>query len=293
MSRVAFIADIHGNLPALEAVLDDIASCEVTETVVAGDMVGRGPQGSEVIARLREVGLRSVRGNHEDYLLSFRRKEVPESWLDAPEWSCSRWMADQLSSADIEFIDSLPFSMTSESDSRLRIVHGSPDSYNEGLGKWLDDSVLREHFEAVEEPVLVCAHTHRPAQWRFDDGLVVNVGSVGLPFNGDTRAQYAILVERFGSWDVEFRQVDYDRDQLLETYRTSGFLDEGGATAQLLRYEVEHARPFLVPFLKWSEARKHPPVISYLDEFLDFFDEELSLAELFGKLEALKAHGSK
>ncbi len=288
MTRIAIIADVHGNLPALEAALDDIAGADVDETVVAGDLVGRGPQGSAVVARIRELGVASIRGNHEDYLLSFRRKEVPESWLDADEWACSRWMAAELSQRDIDFIDSLPFTMTASSDDGIRVVHGSPSSYNEGLGPWLDEKQLQAHLDDVDEPMLVCAHTHRAAQWDYDDGQIVNVGSVGLPFNRDPRAQYAIF-ERAGTrWDVEFRQVPYDRELTFEVYEQSGFLSSGGATALLLKKELEHATSFLVPYLKWADVMEVPPVIEHVDEFLEHFDPSISMREQFQKLQALK-----
>lgn len=85
MSRIAIIADIHANVPALEAVLADIETVGVDEVLVNGDLVGRGPSGSAVVDRIRELGWRSTRGNHEDYHLQFRREEVPEEWLTAEE----------------------------------------------------------------------------------------------------------------------------------------------------------------------------------------------------------------
>lgn len=287
MSRIAIIADVHGNLPALEAALDDISKNDVDETIVAGDLVGRGPQGSAVVARIRELGLKSVRGNHEDYLLSFRRHEVPEDWLEADEWACSRWMAAELGERDVNFIDSLPFTMTADTDDAVRIVHGSPTSYNEGLGPWLDEDALYDHLRSVEEPMLVCAHTHRAAQWSFEDGQIVNVGSVGLPFNRDWRAQYAIFERQNKKFDVEFRKVEYDRERTLKAYRSSGFLESGGATALLLKKELEHATSFLVPFLKWADVLEVAPVMEHVDDFLESFDPSLSMREQFQRLTAL------
>ena len=78
MSRVAIISDVHGNVPALEAVLEDLERRPVDEVIVGGDLVGRGPEGSKVVARIRATGWPNVRGNHEDYLLGFRRGRVPD-----------------------------------------------------------------------------------------------------------------------------------------------------------------------------------------------------------------------
>lgn len=279
MTRIAVIADIHGNLPALEATLDDIAAERVDEVLVAGDLVGRGPQGSAVVARVRQAGLPCIRGNHEDYLLSFRRREVPEGWLEAREWAASRWMAGELTDADEAFLDALPFTTTSELEPQLRLFHGSPRSYNEGLGHWTSREVFLEHLRGIDEHVLICAHTHRAGVWEFDEGIVANVGSVGLPFNGDWRAQYAVFEGSAQRWAVQMRQVAYDRDAFLATYRSSGFFEAGDATARMLELEVRTARPHLVPFLKWSEYAGLEPVLEHVEDFLEVFDPHASLRD--------------
>lgn len=288
MTRIAVLADIHGNLPALEAVLNDLADAAVDEIILAGDLVGRGPQGSAVVKRARELGLRSVRGNHEDYLLSFRRREVPAEWLEAEEWGCSRWMAAELDQGDIDFIDSFPFTTSPSTAPTVKIFHGSPASYNEGLGPWTDEITVHKYLVECGGDVLVCGHTHRPAQWQMVEGLAVNVGSVGLPFNADTRAQYAILSQHPGGWSAEPRWVSYDKELVYTAYETSGFLEYGGATAALLRREVETARPFLVPFLKWAEITKRPPIMGSMDLFMAYFDPSLSMEDQYKRLSELR-----
>jgi predicted phosphodiesterase len=283
MTRIAVIADIHANVPALEAVLADVAAADVDELLVNGDLVGRGPLGSAVVHRVRELGLRSSRGNHEDYQLQFRRGEVPEDWLTADAWSCARWMANELSEADLEFIDALPFTLTSELETQVRLFHGSPTSHSEGIGRWTEVARVREHVNSIEETVLVVAHTHRPFLWRDAGRTVVNVGSVGLPFNGDTRAQYAILEGTGVDFDVEHRQVPYDPAPLLAAYQETGFLEQGNATAYLLRIELLSARPHLVPFLRWCDHVGYPALLAHVDEFMSVYDPDLSMAE-FGRL---------
>lgn len=288
MTRIAVIADVHGNLPALEAVLDDLTTARVDEVLVGGDLVGRGPQGHAVVRRIESLGWPCVRGNHEDYLLGFRRGEVPDEWWLDGEWAASRWMAAELTDEDERYIDALPFTVTSELEPELRLVHGSPRSNDEGLGPWCTDRQLEGFWDLVDEPLLVCAHTHRPLIRHFDDrGLVVNVGSVGLPFNRDRRAQYAVLERRRDGWDVELRQVPYDLDEILEVYETSGFLREGDVTARLLKLELEHAVPLLVPFLQWAEVRNVPPARADVDDFLEFHTPGESLRTFFERLQSV------
>ncbi|MCP3957894.1 MAG: metallophosphoesterase family protein [bacterium] len=282
MTRIAIISDIHGNMPALEAVLDDLAGQAVDEVLVGGDLVGRGPAGSKVTKRIRSLGFPAIGGNHEDYLLDFRRGKVPDEWLDADEWSAARWMAAELDDDDVEYLACLPFSIGRPG---LRLVHGTPATNREGIGPWTGDDEMSGYWGAVEEPVLVCAHTHRPLLREIEGGLVVNVGSVGLPFNRDRRAQYAIFTSQAGgAWRVEPRQVPYDLEEIFEIYETSGFQAAGGITAQLLRMELEHSTPLLVPFLEWAKVLDVTPTAAQLERFLESFQPGQSLREFFRRL---------
>jgi len=288
MARIAVLSDIHGNVPALEAVLADLETVAPDEVLVGGDLVGRGPQGTAVVRRIAELGWRTIRGNHEEYLLDFQRGNVPSAWLHAAEWSAARWMASELGAEEARWIEALPFSLTSQAAPGLRLVHGTPSSTREGIGPWLSDRRLGEHLAEVEETLLVCAHTHRPLHRRVDGGQVVNVGSVGLPFNGDQRAQYAVFEpagpESEDAWHVELRQVPYDRERILRIYDETGFLAEGGVTARLLRLELEHAAPVLVPFLKWSEVRGRTPEEAELGTFLELYRPGEPLGPFFERL---------
>jgi predicted phosphodiesterase len=284
MPRIAVLSDVHGNVPALEAVLEDLRDQRPDEILVGGDLVGRGPQGSAVVRRIRALGWTTIRGNHEEYLLNFRRRDVPESWLHAPEWAASRWMAAELSSEDEEAIESLPFSTTSHLAPGLRLVHGTPRSNREGIGPWSSEGRMDEHLASIEEPLLVCAHTHRPLVRELPSGTVVNVGSVGLPFNRDHRAQYAIFrppASDGDGWGVELRQVPYDLEATLRIYEETGFLARGGITARLLRIELEEAAPVLVPFMEWARVRRVAPTPEALDDFFDAFEPGQPLAPFF------------
>ncbi len=279
MTRIAILADVHGNMPALEAVIRDLAGQAVDEVLVGGDLVGRGPEGSRVVKRVRELGWPAIGGNHEDYLLAFRRGEVPGDWLRAREWTAARWMAAELDDEAAAWIDSLPFSIGRPG---LRLVHGTPHTNREGIGSWTDDQEIAAHLAAVDEKVLACAHTHRPLIREPGAGMVVNVGAVGLPFNRDHRAQYAIFTAGGAhGWQVEQRQVAYDLDRIFEIYDASGFLAAGGVTSRLLRMELEHASPILVPFLEWAKLAAVEPSSASLEGFFEIFAPGQSLRDFF------------
>lgn len=286
--RIAVLADIHGNVPALEAVLADLESQAPDEVLVGGDLVGRGPEGRAVVHRIAAKGWRGVRGNHEDYLMAFHEHRVPEEWWQAPEWSASRFMAADLDSFSLDYAAALPFSITSQLAPHLRLVHGTPGSNNVGLGPWSSDGELADALAEVGEPLLVCAHTHRSFERTVRTGKVVNVGSVGLPFNRDPRAQYGLFtVEPGGEVRVELRRVPYDREEVFARYEATGFAAQGGVTAALLRLEIEHAVPVLVPFLRWAQATGRPLETSQLDAFFDFYHPGQSLGTFFERLGAL------
>lgn len=288
MPRIAILADIHANLFALDAVIEDLQKQEVDEVIVAGDLVGRGPQGSAVVERVMSLGWPSVRGNHEDYLINFYYKRIPAQWLEDEHWSGARWMSSELQQQHIDYIDALPFSMSSAQTPEVFIVHGSTRSNQEGIGTWTSEEDINAILELVPDQhhTLVCAHTHRPLELQLNDGqTVVNVGSVGLPFNGDWRAQYAILDATSDGTQTTFRQVEYDRQAFLKHYETSGFLERAGITSAMLRMEVLHARPFLVPFLKWHEAHDISPTMAHVPAFLEMYDHTKSMKELIALME--------
>ena len=289
MTRIAVLADVHGNLPALDAVIDDLSSQQPDEVLVGGDLVGRGPCGKQVVRRVTEKGWRSVRGNHEDYLLAFRHERVKSHWLTAPEWKAARWMAAELDDAAAATIERLPLTLTSQLAPQLRVVHGTPRSNAEGIGPWTSRLQVEAHFSAIVEDVLVCGHTHRPLECRLPTGLVVNVGAVGLPFNRDRRAQYAVFQLDGEVPRVEFRQVEYDLDQTAKDYETSGFLRHGGATARLLLLELKRAAPYLVPFIEWARARGVSPLESEVEAFLEFYDPDESFRAFACRLRELES----
>jgi predicted phosphodiesterase len=288
MSTLAVIADIHGNMPALEAVIADLEEVSPDEILVGGDLVGRGPEGSRVVATVHERGWATIRGNHEDYLLDFRRGKVPDAWQGQNQWAASRWMAAELGAAAVEYIRQLPLSVTPRVGEGLLLTHGSPASYNEGLGPWTPDSALGRHLRGIDGSLLVCAHTHRPMHRVVTEGEVVNIGSVGLPFNGDRRAQYGLFHWDGERWTVELRQVEYEFEETLAIYRSSGFAEAGGVTALLLELELRHAAPYLVPFLKWAAAVGVDPEAERIDEFREIYSPGDPLHDLFLHLEALR-----
>ncbi len=249
--RLAVLADTHGNLPALEAVLADAGEWAVDGYLVAGDISG-GPRAGETIARLRSLNGCLIRGNGEEYVLDYHAGRAPASWYTGELWSNLRWSYQRLDRDDLALIAGLPDQrlVSVNGAAPIRMVHGTPWSTREFLypdsdpvaleafgraGLLPDDHQvprLMDVLSGCQEAVLVCAHSHIPWNQESDELLVVNPGSVGAPNNGDARAQYAILTWQGGRWHATLRAVAYDLDRIRAAYRDSGLLAAGGVMAE-------------------------------------------------------------
>ena len=239
--RLAVISDIHGNLPALEAVLAHIETRRPDQVVVAGDLVNRGPQSAAVVSRLQPLGFPTVQGNHERYVLAAARATSPDEGGDT--YAPSRWTMRQLTSDQLDYLRHLPFSAQVED---VLVVHGSPRGDQDGIFPKTGERELAQKLNGHTN--LVCGHTHlslvRP--WRAG-GLVVNAGSAGNTFEGDTRARYAWLERRAGGWQAEVTCVEYDVAATLRAFDDCDYLATAGPMARLFRLEVATGHNHLIP----------------------------------------------
>lgn len=255
--RIAVLADIHGNLPALEAVLDDIEGLAVDRVIVNGDSVNRGAQSVEVARLLATRDHEATLGNHDDLMLMAVAEDptLGDTLVD-PFWASIRVTAAKLEAGGyLANVRSLPMTIrvAVPGAPTLLVSHGSPRHYREGYGPSLTPEVISEIVDECPADVLIGSHTHRPHLQRWARYTVLNTGSVGAPFNGDPRAQYLVLELRGGAWVPEFRRVPYDLAGAVAAYATSGLLEEGGLSGHIFRSELVHARSYMVPFLMRCE----------------------------------------
>jgi putative phosphoesterase len=213
--RVAAIADIHGNLPALEAVLSEVARENVDLIVVCGD-VASGPLPAETIEVLRALpNARFVSGNADRGLVTaFAGERLPAWPGPAPDWCAAQLSLDQR-----DFLAS--FSKTVELSvdglGRVLFCHGSPRSDEEMMTSQTPDERLWELTAGVEAGVVVCGHTHMPFDRMVGGVRIVNPGSVGMPY-GLPGAFWALLGPA-----LELRRTDYDREAAAARIRQSAW----------------------------------------------------------------------
>jgi predicted phosphodiesterase len=254
MVRIAILSDIHGNLPALEAVLDDVRAMVPDQVIVNGDIINRGPQSIECLQAVQALGWPVVFGNHEEYALKRLDGEVPEPWRTR-FWEPFQRVAEALSADEIAYRRALPrdFVVDVPNLPALRIVHGSMRALNDALGVWMSDAELLEAVDGAPEPIVIGAHSHRTFERRAGARWMLNSGSVGAPFNGDPGAQYLLMTAVNGAWTAEFRSVAYDRTRVYAAWARSGEL-ECCMSAQVFKYEVEAATFHLGAYIRFCEV---------------------------------------
>ena len=219
---VAALCDIHGNLPALEAVLADPAFARADALVIGGD-VAAGPMPAEVLDRLGalELPVRWVRGNADrEVVSSFDRGDTDWSahGLDDPAGRADAFTAGRISRAQRDLMAA--FEDVVSLDGAL-FCHGSPRDDDEIITAITPVERLAPMLDGVEESLVVCGHTHHQFELRAGDRLVVNAGSVGLPYQGDAAA-FWLLVD---DGQHELRRTEVDVEAMTAALRSSGFPD--------------------------------------------------------------------
>ena len=218
--KVAALYDIHGNLPALEAVLNEIDREGVDVIVIGGDIVP-GPMSLDVLEVLLRLGDRVswIRGNCEREVVEafdggslsyIKSKEVREATI---------WTAGQMEQRQRDFMAALPekISFHVEGLGEVLFCHGSPRSDMEILTVATPEERLREALAGVQENVVVCGHTHMQFDRMCDGKRVVNAGSVGMPY-GEPGAYWLLLGP-----DVSLRKTNYNLEAAADLVRKTEY----------------------------------------------------------------------
>jgi putative phosphoesterase len=199
--RVGVISDIHSNEVAFDAVLADMP--DVDAYVCAGDVVGYGPWPGECLATVRDLDAPTVMGNHDRAVATDSAFAFNSMARAGVEYS-----RDQLTDEQIDWLDDLPAERR-VFDDRLKIVHGHPDDPDRYTYPSLFSPDMLD-----DEDVLVMGHTHVQAHEVFEEGIVMNPGSVGQPRDNDPRAAYAVL--DLDTMTVAEHRVEYDIEAVEE-----------------------------------------------------------------------------
>jgi putative phosphoesterase len=228
--RVAVIADIHANLPALQSALARIDELGIERTYCGGDLVGYGPHPNEVCALIAERGIPTIYGNydhaiardHDDCGCAYVTPEDRELGQRSVEWTLAH-----TGRAAKDFMRELPFDLRFRVGAAgVHLVHGSPRKVNEYLFEDKPSSLYERLAAAESDDLLVFGHTHKPWVREFGGVRFVNCGSVGKPKDGDPRGAFALLEDRDGRLQVTIERVAYDAPAVAAAVREAGLPPE-------------------------------------------------------------------
>ncbi|KEF34763.1 MULTISPECIES: metallophosphoesterase family protein [Deinococcus] len=244
--RLAVISDVHGNAPALEAVLRDLRAETPDLVVNLGDQVEGAANPARAAAlqhELAQAGALEVRGNNEE-------KFWPGGRRSALAREYGAWLETQLDARARARLAALPLTVRSL-DGRVFACHGTPASawesllwawQPEGTGGFYrarDPRALADLVGPLGAEVVLCGHTHRPGATRVGDTLVVNAGAVSEQVDGDPRARWTLLECRRGRWTADFRAVPYDLEAAVRwAQRHSPFGEDVAALLRSGTFEV-------------------------------------------------------
>lgn len=216
MLKIAFISDIHGNLQALKAVLQDIKRQGVDDITVLGDIATLGPNPVEVIEALYDLDATFIRGNHDDLLIKLYKKAY-----DMNSFSVYEWASRKLKKDHIEFLKAFKkFALQGcDFDGKIVSYHASPWSNTKSIMDFIGTSIGKEMIDAYDCDVFVGGHHHQHFEKKHGVKYILSVGSAGfpykkLPFYGFPEAhpwsEYAILTLQNRSYQVNLRKIEYD-----------------------------------------------------------------------------------
>jgi len=221
---IAVISDIHGNLWALEAVLAELDRMGPEQVVVGGDLALGGPAPAQCVALVRRRGYPTIRGNTDEWIT-----RAPVAVTDGITWCAAR-----LSAEDRRFVAELPFLWRHQADGGdLVAVHATPWSIGDVVREDASPAVVSRVFLEASAAAVVFGHIHTPFVRESPDGLLVNSGSVGLPFDGDWRASFAVLEHAGNRWTARMQRIPYHRDAALRAGRSTDNPDSARWTRRL------------------------------------------------------------
>ena len=253
--KVAVFSDVQGNLPAMEVAVEHILAWDPDLVVMDGDLVNRGPSSAACLDLFETLhcghGWIPVLGNHEVWVLRCAR-QAPATALEAEMRRFADWTLAQLG-ARAQTLEAWPDHLTLHApgdDVWVHVTHGTLAGNRDGISASVADADLAAKLPP-DLALFVTAHTHKPLERRLGTTRILNVGSVGSPFDGDPRASYAQLEHRGGNWETRIVRLVYDRGRTERDFHDSGMLEEAGALAPILFEEWRRARGLM------SQWRSH------------------------------------
>ncbi|MEM7130478.1 MAG: metallophosphoesterase [Chloroflexota bacterium] len=247
--RLAILADIHGNLPALEAILDHVEKQYIDQIIIAGDIVNVSPDSDKCWQLVQSLNCPIVRGNHERYASDYGTPNADPLW-ETEQFSPVRWTAAQFTSAERQQISSLPTFLRSAEWPDLLITHASLRSDKDSLKAFTPPESIQAMFGDSTEQTIVRGHNHLEYTYQWGEKQIITVGAAGLPLDGLTTARYSIVERVNQQWHNRPQAIPYDVDRAIRRFSESGYLEATYPMGRLCLREVATASHAFIPFLR-------------------------------------------
>ncbi|GGJ20103.1 metallophosphoesterase [Deinococcus roseus] len=253
--KIAVLSDIHGNLQAFQAVLEDAK--EADQIFLLGDNVNWGVHSPDVLQLIAARNLQTLKGNHETMLLDHLTGQAPVEAYTSEGFAAARFWATQLAAFKTE-IEAWPCSLNLHFKGlpELFFCHGSPRNAFEEVLKQ-SDQALKSTLSEVSARWIFAGHNQRQQIRRLGNTTLCTVGSVGFAVDGSRTAQYAMLHGENGTWNIEFRQVPFDSNTFFASYHHSGFLQQTGIVGNIIYAGVLLGRSTIREF--WQFRNRQAP----------------------------------
>lgn len=223
--KIAFISDIHGNAVALDAVLKDIKEKGIEAIYVLGDICYRGPEPKRSLQLVQSLQTKVIKGNADEWVVrGVHKGEVPDKALELMNLERD-WTAAQLDAEDMAYLQSLPEQLTiTEKGMTIHAFHATPVSLFDVVLPGEPDEGLEEKLISHQNAdILIYAHIHKPYIRYIKGKAIMNIGSVGLPFDGLRKASYGIVEIEEGHVQTSIVRVETDVEKVVSQFKAADY----------------------------------------------------------------------
>ena len=222
--KLAFISDIHGNATALDAVLQDIKNKNVDKVYVLGDICYRGLEPQRSLDLVQSLHTDVIKGNADEWVVrGVQQGEVPDPALEMMNKERD-WIVSHLESDSIEYLKNLPTELKLEFEGiKIHAFHATPTSLFDVVLPDEREETLVGKMMGADADIYVYAHIHKPYIRYINGKCIINIGSVGLPFDGLNKASYMLLDINDNSFQTSIVRVGYDVEHVINQFRKSDY----------------------------------------------------------------------
>ncbi len=284
--KIAIIADIHGNYHGLEALLSDIEHERPEMIVGAGDMAGCSlhSSGVDVLRTLSQRKIPVVRGNHEEYILSYHDPAPNALLKHSIQFMPAQYVARQFSSDDIAMMRQFPVTLriNGPAGDDVVVCHASPTHLSRSYALGID-AKMGEALQQIPVSTIVGAHTHTAWHGYWQGKLLLVAGSGGLPFGGLPEVEYLLLEHYQGGWTFRHKRVPYDASAALDVALSRDFLKESGPMGWLMLDEALSHEDTLTPFFRACCADSQPNTLVEWENLVRVYLQKTHRWEIIGR----------